>query len=174
MIPNTEWKHMNWGYAPLNKKGILLENLKPEDENERFSNQLYHYMSTAMGEWQNLDNKTLVEVSSGRGGGLDYITRYLNPKKAYGVDISQVQVDYCRDIYKNNKKLAFVNGDSMKLSKIKELQTEKIDIVINVESGHCYPDFKRFVEEVEKILTPGGCFAYSDFRPTHEWEKVEE
>mmetsp|Transcript_36729 Transcript_36729/g.32954 ORF Transcript_36729/g.32954 Transcript_36729/m.32954 type:complete len:103 (+) Transcript_36729:375-683(+) len=102
MIPNTEWKHMNWGYAPLNKKGILLENLKPEDENERFSNQLYHYMSTAMGEWQNLDNKTLVEVSSGRGGGLDYITRYLNPKKAYGVDISQVQVDYCRDIYKNN------------------------------------------------------------------------
>jgi len=45
-IPSTEWKHMNWGYALLTPDGVMLRNLKPEDENERYSIQLYHYMST--------------------------------------------------------------------------------------------------------------------------------
>jgi len=62
-----------------------------------------------MGIYKDLEGKTLMEVSSGRGGGLDYISRYLNPKKAIGVDISQVQVDYCRKIYQNNKNLFFIN-----------------------------------------------------------------
>jgi hypothetical protein len=50
-----------------------------------------------------------MEVSSGRGGGIDYISRYLNAKKCIGVDISEVQVDYCKKIYKSNPKLHFVN-----------------------------------------------------------------
>jgi len=62
-----------------------------------------------MGTWNNLDSKTLVEVSSGRGGGLDYISRYLNPKKCIGVDLSEVQIDYCQKVYGKNSKLMFVN-----------------------------------------------------------------
>jgi SAM-dependent methyltransferase len=174
LIPSTEWKHMNWGYASLNKDGIMVRNLKPEDEADRYSIQLYHYISTAMGIFNNLEGKTLMEVSSGRGGGLDYLTRYLNPKKCIGVDISEVQVGYCKKIYQDNSKLDFVNGDSQKLSKIKELEEEQLDIVINVESGHCYPNFKKFIQEVDKVLAPGGYFAYSDFRPAHEWAAVEE
>jgi len=165
---------MNWGYASLTPNGVMIKNLAPEDENDRFSIQLYHYMATAMGTWNNLESKTLVEVSSGRGGGLDYISRYLNPKKCIGVDLSPVQIDYCKKVYKDNSKLMFINGESEKLSKIKELSNEGIDIVINVESGHCYSNFKKFVEEVERVLKPGGLFAYSDFRPSHEWEFTEK
>ena len=46
VIPSTDWKHMNWGYASLNADGYIIENLKSQDENERYSIQLYHYMST--------------------------------------------------------------------------------------------------------------------------------
>jgi len=174
LIPSTEWKHMNWGYAALSNNGATIKNLASEDENERFSIQLYHLMATAMNTWSDLDGKTLVEVSSGRGGGLDYISRYLNPKKAIGVDLSEVQIDYCKKIYGKNEKLMFVNGQSEKLSKLTELTSREIDIVINVESGHCYSNFSKFVEEVDKVLRPGGLFAYSDFRPTHEWEQTEK
>ena len=38
---------MNYGYAVLNEDGKLIENLKPEDEEERFPIQLYHYMATS-------------------------------------------------------------------------------------------------------------------------------
>ena len=174
LIPSTEWKHMNWGYAALNNNGAFIKNLAPEDENERFSIQLYHFMATAMSSWTDLSDKTLVEVSSGRGGGLDYISRYLNPKKCIGVDLSPVQIDYCQKIYGKNEKLEFVNGESEKLSKLTELTTREIDIVINVESGHCYSNFRKFVEEVDKVLKVGGVFAYSDFRPTHEWDQTEQ
>lgn len=174
LIPSTEWKHMNWGYASLSPTGHLVYNLKPEDENERFSIQLYHLMSTGMGMFRSLEGQTLLEVSSGRGGGLDYISRYLSPKKCIGVDISEVQIKYCTSIYGGNQKLSFINGESEKLSKIKELQNEEIDIAINIESGHCYANFKKFVKEVDRILKPGGIFAYSDFRQKHEWQKIEE
>jgi len=102
------------------------------------------------------------------------ISRYLNPKKCIGVDLSPVQTEYCRQIYEKNTKLAFVEGQAEKLSKVKELENEKVDIVINVESGHCYSDFKKFVKEVDRVLQPGGLFAYSDFRPTHEWDNIEK
>lgn len=165
---------MNWGYATLSADGVFIRNLAPEDENERFSVQLYHYVATAMETWENLEGKTVLEVSSGRGGGLDYISRYLKAEKCIGVDISPVQIEYCKKIYQNNPKLVFLKGESEKLSKIEELKGEEIDIAINVESGHCYANFKQFVKELEKVLKPGGIFAYSDFRPTHEWKNVEK
>ncbi len=33
---------------------------------------------------------------------------------------------------------------------------------------------QKFVEEVDKVLKVGGVFAYSDFRPTHEWDQTEQ
>lgn len=44
-LPSSEWKHMNWGYAALNEDGHSIE-LKPEDENERFSIQYSHFVAT--------------------------------------------------------------------------------------------------------------------------------
>jgi ubiquinone/menaquinone biosynthesis C-methylase UbiE len=164
---------MNWGYASLTPNGQII-NLNPEDESERFSVQLYHYVATGMGMLKNLEGKTLLEVSSGRGGGLDFVSRYLSPKKCIGVDISDVQVKYCRNLYANNSKLVFLKGESEKLSKVAELKDEEVDIVINVESGHCYSNFKKFVKEVDRVLKPGGVFCYSDFREKHEWAKIEE
>ena len=37
-----------------------------------------------------------------------------------------------------------------------------IDLVLNVESSHCYPDIARFYSEVHRILCPGGFFLYAD------------
>jgi SAM-dependent methyltransferase len=173
VLPTTEWKHMNWGYASLTPNGHMEATLKPEDEFERFSVQLYHYVSTGMGIFKNLEGKTLLEVSSGRGGGLDYVSRYLSPQKCIGVDISDVQIKYCKNLYAQNQKLVFVKGESEKLAAIEDLKKEEVDIVINVESGHCYSNFKKFVKQVDKILRPGGVFCYSDFREKHEWAKIE-
>lgn len=60
-----------------------------------------------MGEFQTLEGKTIVEVSSGRGGGLDYLSRYLNPKKCIGIDLSDAQVKFCNKNYSHNNKLVF-------------------------------------------------------------------
>lgn len=47
LFPQTRWKVMNYGFALLNEDGKLITNLKPEDEEERFCLQLYHYVATS-------------------------------------------------------------------------------------------------------------------------------
>ena len=47
LYPQTRWKVMNYGFALLNDDGKLITNLKPEDEEERFCLQLYHYVATS-------------------------------------------------------------------------------------------------------------------------------
>lgn len=41
---------------------------------------------------KSLNDLTVLEVGSGRGGGLNYISNYLGPKKCIGVDFSENQV----------------------------------------------------------------------------------
>ena len=36
------------------------------------------------------------------------------------------------------------------------------DVLLNIESSHCYPNFARFLAEVRRVLKPGGVFAYAD------------
>ena len=54
----------------------------------------------------------------------------------------------------------------------------QVDLVVNVESSHCYGNFKvslhnnnniilflqNFVQQVDKFLKPGGLFCITDFR----------
>jgi SAM-dependent methyltransferase len=40
--------------------------------------------------------------------------------------------------------------------------SNSVDVVISVESSHCYPSRPRFFEEVERILRPGGSFLFAD------------
>ena len=41
---------------------------------------------------------------------------------------------------------------------------ESFDIVLNVESSHCYPNVEKFLSEVKRVLRPGGRFLYCDLR----------
>jgi ubiquinone/menaquinone biosynthesis C-methylase UbiE len=45
------------------------------------------------------------------------------------------------------------------------------DVVLNVESSHCYGDIDVFLSEVKRVLKPGGYFLWCDFRTN---EKMEE
>src|SRR6185312_5324631 len=56
--------------------------------------------------------------------------------------------------------LAFVQGDAEQLP----FADGAFDAVINIEASHCYPHFSRFLDEVARVLRPGGHFLYADFR----------
>eukprot|EP01017_Pseudomicrothorax_dubius_P029027 TRINITY_DN3497_c0_g1_i1.p1 TRINITY_DN3497_c0_g1~~TRINITY_DN3497_c0_g1_i1.p1 ORF type:complete len:153 (+),score=37.60 TRINITY_DN3497_c0_g1_i1:294-752(+) len=141
LYPSGVWQHVNYGYAPLTEDGRLMP-LAPQDETERFSLQLYHWTATAMGMFTNLDGKTIAEPSSGRGGGLLYLVKYLKAAKAIGIDISTAQIQWCKEYFKNEPKLEFVYGDAEKLSQLEACPPGSVDIVISVDSAHLYPNFK--------------------------------
>ena len=148
---NPELRLMNYGYDSPN---IKLE-LNKDDEIERFPIQLYHYIASHC----TIKDKTILEVGSGRGGGASYIARYLSPKSISGIDISEDAVSLCDELY-DIPNLDFSVGDSENIP----FSDDMYDIVINVESSHCYGSMENFLSEVYRVLKPGGTFLFCDFR----------
>lgn len=150
---------MNYGYMHKN----MPVSLESDDEPNRFSAQLYHLIGKAT----ELKNKDIAEIGCGRGGGLSYIVRTFAPATAVGVDLDKRAIKFCKSHHKI-KGLSFAQGDAQKLSFLKD---NSFDAILNVESSHRYSNMDIFLNEVHRLLRPGGYFLFTDFR--WDWEKPE-
>ena len=144
-------KFMNYGYLSAD----LDLTLSSEDEKDRYTIQLYHHVSSQI----NLEGLRVLEIGSGRGGGCNYIAKYLKPAEMVGLDISPSAVDLSNTIY-NFDNLSFSEGDAENLP----FEDNIFDAIINVESSHCYTSMNRFISEVSRVLKPNGHFLFCDLR----------
>jgi len=80
---------------------------------------------------------------------------------------------FAKKAYLENSKLEFYIGNSEQLTENENLKGSEFDLIINVESSHCYGNFKKFVQEVDKLLRVGGIFAITDFRNVTEFPEME-
>ena len=146
---------MNYGFYSEN----LFIKLDPEEEHERYPAQLYHHTASQ----EDISEKKVLEVGSGRGGGASYVSRYLKPKSVVGLDISKNAIKLCNSVHQYPN-LSFCVGDSEKIP----FKDESFDIVLNIESSHCYGNIPLFLTEVKRVLKPGGFFLWADFRLAKE------
>ena len=72
-------------------------------------------------------------------------------------------INLCNSTHKYPN-LSFCVGDSEKIP----FESESFDVVLNVESSHCYGNIPLFLTEVKRVLKPGGFFLWADFRLTKE------
>jgi SAM-dependent methyltransferase len=154
---------LNYAYEEEPPMGIPLA---PGDEPDRACIQLYHHVATQV----ELCGKDVLEVSCGHGGGASYLTRTLQPKSYTALDLNPAGINFCQQRHRVGG-LNFVQGDAENLP----FEPETFDAVINIEASHCYPDFPRFLDEVARVLRPGGHFLYADFRFADSmagWEKA--
>lgn len=150
---HTEWHFMNYGYSPFEYERKL--KLNPEDEINRYAIQLYHYLASKV----KIDGMDVLEIGSGRGGGCNYIKRYFNPRKITGLDIATNAVNFSKQTHRQ-KGLYYKQGNAENLP----FENDYFDVVINVESCHAYGSVPKFLEEVERVLCPGGYFLCTDLR----------
>lgn len=153
---------MNYGYAGINA-GPQLE-LDKKDEENRYCIQLYDHVVNSV----SLENKKVVEIGSGRGGGASYIARYYKPIKYTGVDISSGVIKFCNDYYKVPG-LSFIEGRAEKIP----FENESYDAVVNVESSRCYSNVKTFFKEVYRILHADGHFLFADMIEPGQVKKMK-
>ena len=116
-----------------------------------------------------LNNKQVLEVGSGRGGGASWIAKSKSPSSLIGVDFSKEAVTLCNDWYEQEN-LNFIEGNAQDLP----FDADSFDIVYNVESSHCYGDINKFVSEVFRVLRKDGYFCWTDFRDEETMKKTEE
>lgn len=158
-----DWTFMNYGYAPPDDApGRTLE---PADEPDRLCIQLYAETVSSVP----LAGRDVVEVGSGRGGGASWLARTHRPRRYTGVDFSAAAVALCSRRHAGVEGLEFIAGDAENLP----LSDASCDVVVNVESSHCYGRIDRFFHEVARVLRPGGHFCYTDFRSVADMDKLE-
>lgn len=155
----AEVTFMNYGYSKNNHKIDLHE----EDEKNRYSAQLYNHVASGA----RINGKEILEVGCGRGGGLSFITRYHTPSKAVGVDLNKKAIEFCQNQYTEGQ-LSFQQGNAQNLN----FDDNSFDVVINVESSHRYNDMDKFLQEVYRVLKPGGHLLFTDFRLESEIKKL--
>lgn len=150
--PTPAMTFMNLGYiGGADEPAPVLE---ASDEINRLSIQLYHHVGTQI----KLAGREVLEVGSGRGGGASYIKRYLGPSSMVGMDLADKAVEFCRRMHQHDG-LRYVQGDAERMP----FDDQQFEVVINVESSHCYPALDAFFREVRRVLRPGGHFIYVDF-----------
>ena len=147
------WTFMNYGYRAAD--GVTSLSLAPEDEPDRSCIELYHLLAAA----GDLSGREVLEIGSGRGGGASFVARYHAPRRVVGVDLSRHAVSFCRSRHAVPG-LFFEQGDAENLN----FPAASFDVVVNVESSHCYGDQSAFLREVRRVLRADGYFLYADFR----------
>lgn len=160
---HVESPFANYGYADLN--GLSPIPLAPRDEPDRLSIQLYHHVASAVP----VAGLNLLEIGSGRGGGASYVARYLKPRLLVGVDLNLRAVECCQRRFREPN-LRFRRGDSENLP----FADASFDVVLNVESSHCYGSMKKFLSETSRVLRPGGCLLLADFRTSSDVGRLRQ
>jgi SAM-dependent methyltransferase len=148
---------MNYG---VYEKGRFDENSAlppPLTEMDRFSLNLYTLMMPAYSTERS--SLKVLEIGSGRGGGM-YHLRHAFPQHSFlGMDLSVPAVEDAVRRFGDN----YIVGDALQLP----IDDCTKDVVINVESSHNYPDIAKFLQEVDRVLVKGGQMGYADITPTH-------
>jgi SAM-dependent methyltransferase len=147
---------MNYGYRPPAGEAAAPVHLDAAEEGDRSFIQLYD----AVARGAPLAGRDVLEVGCGRGGGAAYVARAFEARRVVAVDLSPRAIALCRRRF-GHPRLWFEAGDAERLP----FGDGSFDVVLNVESSHCYGHFELFLREVRRVLRPEGHFLYADFRP---------
>ncbi|MCB1056772.1 MAG: class I SAM-dependent methyltransferase [Acidobacteria bacterium] len=164
-VRSPRFAFMNYGFAePDDDRAWVLEG------DELFGHHLALVRRTVAGA--DLEGARVVEIGCGRGGNVSYLRRYTGARQVVGVDLNPTNLDLCRSFHRGQD-VGFAAGDAQLLP----LAGESVDVLVNLESAHCYPDLRAFLGEIHRVLRPGGTFCFADLWDLdlvpHDWAERE-
>lgn len=107
-----------------------------------------------------LADRRVLDVGCGRGGTIRVVSSYFRPRLAVGIDLSRAAVSFGRRMHRFERS-RFCQADAERLP----FRSGSFDVVINIESSHCYPRIQDFYRDVHRVLAPEGFFLYADILP---------
>jgi ubiquinone/menaquinone biosynthesis C-methylase UbiE len=151
---------MNLGFVGLGPENEPFELAPPEEPFRPFIQMYRHVLKHA-----DLKDKDVLEIGCGAGGGAAFIARNYQPRSITGIDLLPVNIA-AAEARGPVPGLTFAVGDATSL----EFPDNSFDVVVNIESSHCYSSIEKFFSEVKRVLKPGGVFLFADHRPVRdEW-----
>lgn len=108
-----------------------------------------------------IENKEVVEIGCGNGVQSIYLCEKFKPSSVTGIDLNSSNILIAESEKKriNSDRVRFLVDDAQDL---KHIQSESVDVIINIESAFLYPDKPAFIKEIHRVLKPGGQFLIAD------------
>ncbi|TAL69267.1 MAG: class I SAM-dependent methyltransferase [Bacteroidetes bacterium] len=159
------YESMNLALKRLNNEHTMLHYPLYVCESDSFIQAQQNLTNYCISLLKPLKNKHVLEIGCGNGVQALYINSKYEPLSITGIDLNKANIE----IANFEKKCARVNnvrfqvGDAQNLSQI---PSDSIDVILNIESAFHYPDKSSFVQEVHRILKPGGQFLIADILST--------
>jgi O-methyltransferase len=150
-LPSPKLVFLNYGCADTGSETCRW--MTPKDRRYRYHLNLVKRVMAGV----EMADRIVLEVGSGRGGNCYYLSRYTQAKEIYGIDLCEGNVRFCRAAHRLPN-VTFLRADAEQLP----FGNETFDVVLNLESSHCYAGFERFLAEVHRVLKPQGMFCYAD------------
>ncbi len=96
-----------------------------------------------------LEGKIVLDIASGSGYGTHLLSE--KAKKIYGVEVDKDAVEYSKRNY-GGKNIEYLLGDAESIP----LGDDSVDVVVTFETIEHIKDYKKFLNEIKRILKPGG------------------
>lgn len=102
------------------------------------------------------DGMTMLDIGCGGGATLKRLLKRSRNGKAFGIDISEESVAKAREVNRSllDKQVFVQQGSANKLP----YQNGQFDLVTAVETVYFWPDLPNCLQEVRRVLKPGGQF----------------
>ncbi len=113
----------------------------------------------------------ILDAGCGSGEMMVTISRYLPACEITGIDISDPLLEYANQlkiINHLNNRVQFIKGNVKKMP----FENNSFDVVFSVNMVHFVDDPIRMLNEMERILKPGGYLFIKDLR--YSWLKIFE
>ena len=142
------WEGLNLHLGDDNYYNYLNHGYHPPYQNLFGYHKVFkHQASLYLHLFDDIDtkNKSLLEVGCGRGGGITLLSKMFDFKNIEACDLSEANINHCQ---KHADGIKFQVADAEDL----DYENNQFDIVINVESSHCYGSMQSFLREIFRIL----------------------
>jgi len=152
---------MNRAYKVFHDQYYMLHYPFYQNEEDDFFQSQKNLTNHCLSKISPLTGRTVLDVGCGNGIQGLHISQDHKPGKYIGIDISPQNIKIAKNILRENESenMVFHIDNAQEIANIDD---NSIDVVINIESALHYPDKMRFLNEIYRVLKPGGEFMIAD------------
>ena len=164
---NQYYESMNMALKRLNNEYTMLHYPFYAKESDSFIQAQKNLTDYCISLLNPIKNKEILEIGCGNGVQALYINANYGPLKITGIDLNKANIEIAnseRDRAKIDN-VQFLLDDAQNLTQI---QSDSVDVLLNIESAFHYPDKSAFLKEVYRVLKPGGQYLIADILSTRK------
>jgi len=155
------YESMNLALKRLNDEHMMLHYPFYVSETDSFMQGQKNLTDYCISLLEPLKNKEVLDIGCGNGVQALYINCVHHPLSLTGIDLNEANIiiaEYEKERAGANN-VRFLIDNAQNLTNI---PSNSVDVLLNIESAFHYPDKTAFLNEVNRVLKPGGQFLIAD------------